>query len=81
MADITLNRFVARGTEAQRIAFVPAPPVPASGPSPGYFWYETDTGKTYAYDGANWDLTAVPIAVGTTAPVSPNVNDLWVDTN
>jgi len=40
------------------------PPTPASGPSPTYFWYETDTGDSYAYDGANWDklntATSVP---------------------
>lgn len=81
MADATLNRFLARGTAAQRAAFTPSPPTPASGPSPTYLWYETDTGKTYAWDGAAWDQVATAISVGTTAPSSPAVNDLWVDTN
>lgn len=55
MADSTLNRFLARGTNAQRLAFTPSPPTPASGPSPTYFWYETDTGDSYAWDGSAWD--------------------------
>lgn len=81
MADSTLNRFVSSGTAAQRAAFTPTPPTPSSGPSPGYFWFETDTNKSYSWDGAAWELTAVPISVGTVAPSSPNTNDLWVDTN
>lgn len=81
MADSTLNRFLARGTNAQRLAFVPSPPTPASGPSPTYFWYETDTLKSYVWDGAAWDQVTPAIHVGTTAPSSPAVNDLWVDTN
>lgn len=55
MADSTLNRFVASGTAAERAAFTPTPPTPASGPDQGYFWYETDTGNTYSWDGAAWD--------------------------
>ncbi len=58
MADSTLNNFVSRGTAAQRAAFTPSPPTPASGNSPGYFFYETDTGKTYTWDGSAWDLAA-----------------------
>lgn len=81
MADATLNRFVASGTAAQRAAFTPSPPTPASGPSPAYYWYETDTRKTYSWTGAAWDQVSHPIHVGTTAPSSPNTNDLWVDTN
>lgn len=54
MADATLNRFLARGTNAQRVAFTPAPPTPASGPSPTYFWFETDTGNSYAWSGSAW---------------------------
>lgn len=55
MADGTLNRFLSRGTAAQRAAFSPSAPTPASGPNPGYIWYETDTGLLYAYDGSGWD--------------------------
>lgn len=54
MADSTLNRFLARGTNAARIAFTPSPPTPSSGPSPTYIWYATDTANTYAWDGAAW---------------------------
>jgi hypothetical protein len=47
MTDLTINRYVASGTQAQRLAFTPAPATPASGPSPLCIWYETDTGYTY----------------------------------
>ena len=55
MTDSTLNRFIAVGTNAERTAFTPSVPTPASGPDQAYFWYETDTGNTYAYDGASWN--------------------------
>lgn len=50
MADSTLNRFVGRGTTAQRTAFTPSAPTPASGPSQGYNWWDTDLQTLYAYD-------------------------------
>ncbi len=50
MSDTTLNRFVGQGTNAERLAFVPDPATPVSGPLPGYFFFETDTGDTYAWD-------------------------------
>ena len=50
MTDSTLNRFMASGTHAARLAFTPAIPTPASGPHQGYFWFEEDTGDTYAYN-------------------------------
>lgn len=59
MTDSTLNRFLASGTNAQRLAFTPSPPTPASGPSPSYIWHETDGAKdTYAwnYGAAAWEL-------------------------
>lgn len=52
MTDTTLNRFLASGTAAERAAFTPDPPTPASGPDPVYLWFETDTGDTYAWDGS-----------------------------
>lgn len=57
MVDSTLNRFLASGTNAERLAFTPDPPVPASGPDPTYLWFETDTGDSFAwdYDGASWE--------------------------
>lgn len=56
MTDSTLNRFLSSGTNAERLAFTPTPPTPASGPDPTYLWYETDTGNTYAWDfgGSTW---------------------------
>lgn len=55
MADSTLNYFVASGTNAERLTFTPTPPSPANAPPhPGYFFYETDTGNTYSWDGAAW---------------------------
>lgn len=58
MTDSTLNRFLASGTNAERLAFTPDPATPASGPDPTYIWFETDTGDTYAWDfgGAAWVL-------------------------
>lgn len=56
MSDTSLNRFLASGTAAERAAFVPDPPIPAAGPDPLYLWFETDTGLTYAWDGATWVL-------------------------
>jgi hypothetical protein len=54
MSDTTLNRFLASGTTAARLAFTPSPPTPASGPNPGYFWFDTDDSITYSWDGAAW---------------------------
>jgi hypothetical protein len=58
LSDTTLNAFVASGTAAERVAFVPDPPVPIVGPDPGYFFFETDTSAVYAWDGAVWVLVA-----------------------
>jgi len=56
MADSRLNDFVSRGTNAERLAFTPSPPTPGGGNDPGYFFYETDTGDTYSWDGSAWQL-------------------------
>ena len=60
MADSTLNRFVGRGTTTQRLAFTPTPPTPASGPDPGYLWWDVTLQAEYAYDFASssWKATA-----------------------
>jgi hypothetical protein len=73
MSDITLNRFVSRGTAAERAAFTPDPPTPASGPDPGYFWLETDTGSTYAWTGSAWQLVG-----GGGGPVGASQNSFLV---
>lgn len=48
--NLTLNDFIASGTTAERTAFVPDPPTPASGPDYGYLWWDTDLQAEYAYD-------------------------------
>lgn len=52
MSNTNLNQFISYGTAAQRAAFTPSPPTPASGPSPGYVWIETDTHQMYGYNGS-----------------------------
>lgn len=63
MSDTTLNAFVASGTAAEMAAFTPTPPVPAAGPDPGYFWFQTDTGLAYSWDGAAWAALGSPTAI------------------
>lgn len=69
MSDSTLNRFLASGTTAQRTAFTPSPPTPASGPNYGYFWWDTDAQVEYVYDfgTAAW----VPTSGGTVTSSGP----------
>ncbi len=50
MTDTTFNRFVASGSTAARLAFTPSPPTPASGPDPGYLWFDTTLSALYAWD-------------------------------
>src|SRR5574338_99030 len=51
MSDNIPYQFLRRGTNAERLAFTPAPP----GTAPIlYVWYETDTGNTYFWDGSAW---------------------------
>lgn len=50
------------GTNAERLAFTPNPPVIA-GVQPIYIWYETDTDSTYIYD-TSWHL----VTAGTPTP-------------
>jgi hypothetical protein len=54
MSNTRLNDFISYGTNAQRLAFTPSVPSPASGNSPAYIWYETDTTNTYAYAAGAW---------------------------
>lgn len=60
MSDTTLNRFLGRGTTAERLAFTPSPPTPASGPDPGYLWWDKDLQSEFAYDfnSSSWIPTA-----------------------
>ena len=55
-SDATLNRFLGYGTDAARSAFTPAPPTPASGPSPLYAWWTSDTKHLWVYDSSWHDL-------------------------
>lgn len=74
MSDPTLNYYVARGTRAQRLAFTPTPATPAAGPAPGYNWLETNTGLTYGWDGADWQIEAG--GLGTFTVEVPNADML-----
>lgn len=58
MSDQTLNRYLASGTTAQRLAFTPNPGTPASGPSPGYTWFDTTLAQLFAWNGSAWVSTA-----------------------
>jgi hypothetical protein len=81
MSDLTLNRFLASGTAAERAAFTPDPPTPASGPDPGYVWYETDTGQFYSWDGSAWQQATGsvtgPPAVAQTSFVESGLQVTW----
>lgn len=55
MADSALNRYVMQGTSTQRASYTPAPATVAAGQPLGVFWFETDTGKLYA-----WNQTGTP---------------------
>lgn len=64
MTDVTLNQFLSSGTHTQRLAFTPNPGTPPSGNKPSYFWIETDTGNSFAWDftGAAWiQITAAAV--------------------
>jgi len=50
MSDTSTNKFVGRGTTAQRLAFVPNPGTPTPTPAQGYTFWDTDTQRLYAYD-------------------------------
>lgn len=67
MSDTTLNQFISRGTNAQRVAFTPSPATPATGNNPSYIFYETDTGNTYMWDGSAWQK--INTGSGTSGPI------------
>lgn len=66
MTDSTLNRFLASGTNAERLAFTPVPPTPGSGPDPMYIWTETDTNDVFVWDPTNTTWIQINVA-GTAA--------------
>jgi hypothetical protein len=47
---------------------------PPSTPGDGQIWVNSDT--TVALE---WPPIGAPVSLSTTAPISPNLNDLWVD--
>lgn len=55
MSDTAYTKFQHYGTDAQRLAFTPAPP---SSGQPIYVWYATDTGLTWIYDTAWHQITS-----------------------
>ncbi len=76
MSDSTLNQFVSSGTAAERAAYTPTPPTPAAAPDNGYFFFETDTGLTYSWDGAVWVQTGGGGANSVTAAGTLTANRL-----
>src|SRR5215204_1755679 len=62
MSDQTLNRYLSRGDTADRTAFVPDPPTPASGPELTYLWWDTDLEALFVYDFVAVDW--VPVSGG-----------------
>jgi hypothetical protein len=76
MASGLISTYLGEGTAAAR------PASPNIGAGVIAFWFSTDTGEGSAYVNGAWleDILHA-IHVGTTAPSSPAVNDLWVDTN
>lgn len=75
MADQTLNRFLAYGTDATRTAFTPSVPSPASGPSQVYIWYTTDTGLWWAYANGAWQIIGALGATISPASLSTSQNN------
>lgn len=67
MSDTAYPVFQHYGTNAQRLAFTPAP----SGGQPIYIWYETDTGNTYLYD-TSWHLLSTSTGVTTGVTLTNN---------
>jgi hypothetical protein len=50
LADVTLNKFVGAGTDAEMAAFTPDPPSPATAPDNGYVFWNTTDQVLYAWD-------------------------------
>jgi hypothetical protein len=75
MTDSTLNRFLASGTNAERLAFTPNPPTPASGPSQSYLWHEEDTGNTYCWNASSSTFIKVNNAPTSTTPNAVTFNN------
>lgn len=65
MSDTAFSTFHRYGTDAERLAFVPAPAV-STGYQPLYEWYATDTGITWLYD-SSWHQIG---AAGAAAPAN-----------
>jgi hypothetical protein len=86
MANSTLNEFNGSGTSAERLAFTPSPPTPASGPDPGFVFWDTDLQQLFAWDaglaawvGAGGGGGGGAInAVLTADPASPADDTWWV---
>lgn len=72
MPDGTINAFVGTGTTAERLAFVPDPPSPATPPGNGYTFFDVDLQTLYSWDaGASaWvaagGASTQPVTVGVT---------------
>lgn len=65
MSDTSFAQYCHYGTNAQRLAFTPAP----GGGQPIYLWYTTDTNTLYAYDTA-WHLIVSSASGDVVGPAS-----------
>lgn len=79
MSDTALNRFIAYGTNADRLAFTPDPPVPASGPNNLYLWFTSDTKSLYAWDLDVLDWVLLLNTIGAVNNVAATTYTLDVD--
>jgi hypothetical protein len=65
MSDSTLNRFVSSVADStERLAFVPSPPTPASGPDSGYFLLQRDDNSSWSWDADSSTWVSVASAGG-----------------
>ena len=65
---------------SQAIADLATTPDPGGAAAHGTCVYSTTTSRLMEWSGSYWRI--VPsVTVGTTAPTSPRVGDVWIDTN
>lgn len=75
MSDSALNVFLGSATTAERLAFTPSPPTPASGFDPGYTVWDTDLQQLFAWNAGTSAWVATGGGSGTiTGPGSSTDN-------
>jgi|ERR1043165_6105864 hypothetical protein len=74
--DLLVSLMISDAIEAAVLDGVPGPPGP-----PGVQGPKGDTGNTGAQGNPGVDYTGPTITVSSTAPSSPSVGDVWIDTS